>query len=184
MQKKHLIEAFLAVNDFDIVVLGETHLTSQIDEDDLEIDGYSIKRCDHPNGKSRSDIAVYYKSDLPIIFKPELAKLTDSLIFQVKLGHKKCIFTYTYRNPSIENNYSEKIDEFATELGNTLNNINGKNPYVNMVIGDLNAKNIAWYGDITDYLGSTIADTASLRGLIQIIDQPTNFEPNKPSLVY
>ena len=27
-----------------------------------------------------------------------------------------------YRNPSIENNSSEKIDEFSTELGNTLNN--------------------------------------------------------------
>ena len=70
--RKHLLEAFLAVNDFDIVVLGETHFTSQIDEDNLEIDGYSIKRCDHPDGKSRGGIAVYYKSDLPIIFKPEL----------------------------------------------------------------------------------------------------------------
>ena len=39
--------------------------------------------------------------------------------------------------------------------------------------------NIAWYWDIIDYLGSTIADTASLHALIQIIDQPTNFEPNK-----
>ena len=40
---------------------------------------------------------------------------------------KKCFFTCIYRNPSIENNSSEKIDQFSTELGNTLNNINGKN---------------------------------------------------------
>ena len=39
--------------------------------------------------------------------------------------------------------------------------------------------NSAWYGDTTDYPGSTIADTASLNGLIQIIDKPTNFEPNE-----
>ena len=92
--KKHLREAFLAVNDFDIVILGETHLTSQIDEDNLEIDGYNIKRCDHPDGKSRGGIAVYYKSDLPIIFKPELTNLTESLIFQVKFVNKKNAFLY------------------------------------------------------------------------------------------
>ena len=40
------------------------------------------------------------------------------------------------------------------------------------------------YGDTTDYPRSTIADTASLHGLIQIIDKPTNFEPHKtPSCI-
>ena len=53
--KKYLLEAFLVANDFDIVLLGETHLTSQIDEND----GYSIKRCDHPDGKPRGGIAVF-----------------------------------------------------------------------------------------------------------------------------
>ena len=97
------------------------HLTSRIDEDDLEIDILALKGV-----TILMVIAVYYNSDLPIIFKPELTKLTKSLIFQVKLGNKKCFFTCTYRNPSIENNSSEKIDEFSTELGNILNNINGK----------------------------------------------------------
>ena len=94
------------------------------------------------------------------------------------------LFTCIYRNPFIVNNSSEKIDQFSTELGNTLNNINGKKPHVNIVLGDLNAKNSAWYGDTTDYPGSTIADTASLHGLVQIIDKPTNFEPHKtPSCI-
>ena len=97
-KKKNLLEAFLT--DFDIVILGETHLTSQIYEDDLEIDGYSIKRCDHPDGKPRGGIAVYYKSDLPIIFKPELTKLPEALTFQVKLGNKKMLF-YMHLSKSI-----------------------------------------------------------------------------------
>ena len=82
LQKNNLLEVFIVVNDFDILVLGKTHLTSQTDEDDLEIDGYSI--------------AVYYTSDLPIIFKPELTKLPESLTLQVKLGNKKCFFTCFY----------------------------------------------------------------------------------------
>ena len=88
------------VNDFEIVVLGETHLTAQIDDDDLVIDGYSIKRCDHPDGKPRGGIAVYYKSDLPIISKPVLTKLPESLTFEVKLGNKKMLF-YMHLSKSI-----------------------------------------------------------------------------------
>ena len=91
--KKYLLEAFLLIDDFDIVALEETHLTSQID-------GYSIKRCDNPDGKLRGGIAVYNKSDLPIIFKPELTKLTESLTFQVKLGNKKMLF-YMHLSKSI-----------------------------------------------------------------------------------
>ena len=47
--KKTLLEAFLCANDFDIGILGESHLTSNVDETDIKIDGYSFKRSDNPN---------------------------------------------------------------------------------------------------------------------------------------
>ena len=144
--KKTLLQAFLCVNNFDIVVLGETHLTSKIVNNDLEIEGYSFERCDHPDDDARGGIGIYYKSSLPCIFKPELTKLNETLVFQVKIGTKKCFFTYLYRNPSTENNSTDKVDEFTNELNNTLDNIKGKNPYVNFVIGDFNAKNTVWWG--------------------------------------
>ena len=65
-----------------------------------------------------------------------------------------------------------------------MDNIKGKNPYINLVIGDLNAKNTAWWGDITDYQGEVISDAASLHGLHEIINQPTHFYPGKsPSCI-
>ena len=73
--KKTLLQAFLCVNNFDIVVLGETHLTSKIDNNDLEIEGYSFEHSDHPDGDARGGIGIYYKSSLPCIFKPELTTL-------------------------------------------------------------------------------------------------------------
>ena len=73
--KKFLLEAFLCVNGFDIVILGETHLTSKVTDDELNIEGYSFKRCDHPNDNPRGGIGIYYKSSLPLIFKPELTNL-------------------------------------------------------------------------------------------------------------
>ena len=44
------------------------------------------------------------------------------------------------RNPPAENNSKDKVDEFANELNNTLDNIKGKTPYTNFVIGEFNAK--------------------------------------------
>ena len=87
-----LLQAFLCVNKFAIVVLGETHLTSQTDNNDLEIEGYSFERSDHPDGDARGGIGIYYKSSLPCIFKPELTTLNETLVFQVKVGRKKCFF--------------------------------------------------------------------------------------------
>ena len=118
--KKTLLQAFLSVNDVDIVILGESHLTSKTDEKDLEIDGYSFERSDHPDDVSRGGVIIYYKSSLPCVFKPLLTNLSETLIMQVKVGSKKCFFTCIYRNPSTENNKNDKVDEFANELNKTL----------------------------------------------------------------
>ena len=129
---KNSPSSFFCVNDFDIVILGETHLCSKINENELNIEGYSFKHCDHLNDTSRGGIGIYYKSFLPCIFKPELTKLNETLVVQVKVGTRKCVFTCIYRNPSSENNSNDKVDEFANELNNTLNNIKGKIPILTL----------------------------------------------------
>ena len=177
--KKSLLEAFLSVNDYDILILGETHLTSSTNVEDLVIDGYDFKRCDHPNNEARGGIMVYYKQCLPCTFKPEIAQLRECLVFQIKIGSKKCFFTCLYRNPSQENNQKENVDLFANLLRSTLDNINGKNPYVNVLVGDMNAKNSVWWGNQTDYPGDIIHDVSTHHNFYQLIDHPTHFYPGK-----
>ena len=58
--KKILLQAFLCVNYFDDVILSETHLCSKINENELNIEGYSFKHRDHPNGTSGGGIGMYY----------------------------------------------------------------------------------------------------------------------------
>ena len=60
-----------------------------------------------------------------------------------------------------------------------MENIKGKNPSINFVIGDFNAKNTAWWGDFTDYPGGVISNLTDLHGLHEIIHQPTHFYPGK-----
>ena len=177
-----MLEAFLCANDFDIVILGESHLTSNVDENDIKIDGYSFKRFDNRNDDARGGVIVYHKSSLPCISKPDLTKLDETLVLQVKVGSKKCFLTCIYCNPSSLNNSKNKVEEFTNGLDKTLDNINGKNPYINIAIGDLNAKNTAWWGEISDYPGEAISGTTTLHGLHEIINQPTHFYPGKRPL--
>ena len=129
--EKYLLDTFLTVNDFDIIALNKTYLTSQINDEDLNLDGYTLIRCDHPEDVSRGGAAVYYKSHLPLILKPEHTHLSEILVFQLKV---------VYRNPSAINSSVEKVNEFTLELGKTFHNIKEKNPYTNYLIGDLNEK--------------------------------------------
>ena len=115
-------------------MIGESHLTSMNDDRNLEIDGYMLKRCDHPNDESRGGVAIYYKSSLPTLFKPELTELSETLVFQAKIKNKKCFFTCIYRRPSNENNLTEKVKEFFSKLDRTLHNIRGKIPTLTLLL--------------------------------------------------
>ena len=102
--KKTLLEAFFCGNDFDFVIIGESYPTSNVDENYINIGGYSFKLSDNPNDDARGGVIVYHKLSLPCTFKPDLTKLDEKLVLQVKVGSKKSLFTCIYRNPSSINN--------------------------------------------------------------------------------
>ena len=180
--KKINLEAFLSNRKFDIVMIGETHLKNDINNNDLQIEGYTLIRCDHPSNAALGGVCVYYKSNLPIILKPELTLLNECIIMELKVGNKKCFITCLYRSPA--NNTKEKIDEFVTNLEQTINNIDMKNPYASFILGDFNAKNTNWWGNINDYQGTQIDQITSMCGYNQIINDATNLEPHcEPSCI-
>ena len=49
--KVSLVEAFITINNFDLVCLSETFLDSAIPNDgvNMQINGHSLQRADHPN---------------------------------------------------------------------------------------------------------------------------------------
>ena len=73
----------------------------------------------------------------------------------------------------------KNVDLFANLLRSTLDNINGKNPYVNVLVDDMNAKNSVRRGNQTDYPGEIIHDVSTHYNLYQLIDHPTHFYPGE-----
>ena len=57
------MEAFITSNNFDLVCLSETLLESTIPNDDvnIQINGYSLLRADHPNKIRRGGVCIDFK---------------------------------------------------------------------------------------------------------------------------
>ena len=106
----------------------------------MEIPGYNLVREDHPSNSKRGGVWVYYKSSL--LFRVINVKyLQDSISFELRIGGKCCKFSCLCRSPS------QTQDEFETFLKNfelTLNKIHESNPFMTVVLGDVNAKSNNW----------------------------------------
>ena len=108
---------------------------------------------------------------------PELTTLTETPIMEVKIGNKKCFLTALYRSPSLGNNTAEEINCFISKLQYTIEDISKLNPYVSIIIGDLNTKNTRWWGEVNDKAGIFLCELFDNLNLTPVIDQPTHFRP-------
>ena len=97
-----LIQACITDQNFDIVCLSQTFLSSSIQNDDhkLKIDGYNLVRPDHPTDSKKGGIGIYYKEHIPLIRRDDLCTLDNCLITEIPLQSKKCFLTCVYRSPS------------------------------------------------------------------------------------
>ena len=115
-------------------MLSETFLHPGIDNHNLQIEGYTILRCDNPNHVSRGGVCVYHKSDLSIRSLPDATKLNECMVFEVKVGRCKCIITALYHSPSVESNTLPEINYFISKLEQTLEYVNKRNPFISMIL--------------------------------------------------
>ena len=89
-----LIEAFITTSNFDIVCLSETFLDSTIPDDDvnIQINGYSLLRADHPSNIKRGGVCIYFKESLPLIRRNDLTNLKDCLVTEINVNNEKMVF--------------------------------------------------------------------------------------------
>ena len=128
-QKIAVLESFVAMHKFDIICISETLLNNTYEDNDLNLNGYSLLRADHPSNAKRGGVCIYYKETLALkmISKPYLNK---SLLCEVTIGSRKCIIGTVYRSPS------QNSDEFESFLSNfefLLQDISNCNPYLTLL---------------------------------------------------
>ena len=180
--KVSLLSAYISVHKFDIICLSETYLNSEIPSDDgnLEIPGYNLVREDHPSNSKRGGVCVYYKNSLP--FRVINVKyLQESISFELRIGGKYCRFSCLYRSPS---QTQDDLEAFLKNFELTLDKIHENNPFMTIVLGDVNAKSNNWCkSDITSLEGSKVDTIANSYGLNQLIQEPTHILNSSSSCI-
>ena len=64
--KLFLLKSYNSFHKFDIICLSKTYLDSKtpLNDDNLEISGYTLIRSDHPSNTKRRGLRLYYKNNL------------------------------------------------------------------------------------------------------------------------
>ena len=63
-QKIAVLESFVAMHKFYIICVSETFLNNAYEDNDLNLNGYSLPRADHAGGAKRGVVCIYYKETL------------------------------------------------------------------------------------------------------------------------
>ena len=182
--KISLLAAFNAVHTFNIICVSETFLDSDYSSDDprLSLQGYAMIRSDHPSNTKRGGVCIYYKEHLPFVRRNDIACLDECIVGEIRVKNSKCFVTCLYRSP---NQTADERNVFLSGLEQIGSSIALESPICSFVIGDLNAKCTHWWPEGTsNACGLELHNISSLLGYSQIINEPTNLEPNKsPSCI-
>ena len=108
--------------------------------------------------------------------------MNECIVGEIKLKNSKCFVTCVYRSPS---QTVDEMESFLSDFEQTCSSIALESPLCSFVTEDLNAKCTNWWIDGTDNrCGLELYTMSTLLGFSQLINMPTNFEPNKnPSCI-
>ena len=83
----------------------------------MTVNGYTLKRCDHPIDDPRGGICVYHKECLPLRSMPRMTTISQTL------AGINVFVTALYRSPSVEKNTADVINCFISNLQYPMENI-------------------------------------------------------------
>ena len=91
--KMALLKAYLSVHETDIICLSETYLDSSVpvENDKMQIPGYSTVWANHPSNTKRGGVLIYCKIFL-LIKLIDVEYLHEYLNFELRIGGKFCLF--------------------------------------------------------------------------------------------
>ena len=167
----HLYNYACIDNHFDIIALTETHLSIDIDDNELMLDGYDIFRLDR--NRHGGGVMLYCRSELRgKLLTPLHVDKIEMLWVELILGSAKIIFGVCYRPP---NQNAICRTAFFDGLSNTFDLLQSKfkkKPFI--LVGDFNDRCHAWDDDHRNSeLGLELVNLINSFYLTQMINQVT-----------
>ena len=142
------------------------------------LENYKFVSCNNPSNTRRGGVGLFYKNDLPIKIRNDLS-FDESIVVEVVFGRKKIFFTVIYKSPS-HSQGPQQFELFLNNFETLYDNIKKDNPFAVFFAGDFNGHSQLWWSDgDTSAEDTAIEQLTSQMGLNQLLNEPTNFEPNK-----
>ena len=170
----HLIESFQATYDFHILGVCEPLLNKDIHNDDINISSFSAEpfQVDKPDNSRCGSVCLYYKENLPIMERPDLVPIPETIVADLKSQRKKIFFVLSYCHPNLT---SSEFAEYTKSLENIYESINKENPTMTIIIGDFNARSpLFWENDTENSRGCILSNFIISNNLDELVNEPTH----------
>ena len=84
--KISLLQVYILQHNYDIICLLETFLNSSIESNDdmISIDGYNLRRSDHPSHSKRGGVCIYYKKHILLFKRDDICTLDNCLVTEIR----------------------------------------------------------------------------------------------------
>ena len=139
-------------------------------------------KSDHPSDTKRGGVCMYYKDHLTFVVRTDLMLIDECIVGEIKYKSSKCFISCFYRSPS---KTVEEFNNFISAFEQIGSSIALEHPLSNFILGDFNAKCTNWwpYGT-SNHCRLEMYNSSTLLGYTQVINEPTNFQPNgSPSCI-
>ena len=141
----------------------------------MDIPGYNLVRAYHSANAKRGGVYIYFRKFLPLRIL-DIHFHHECMNFEMRIFDKVCNFISLYRSPN------QSLEEFEIYI---LDIITKYNPFLIVLLGDLNAKLSKLYKkDSTSYEVTKIDGVTSQFGMQQLINEPTDQLTQEPIQLY
>ena len=109
-----LIESLQNTYNFDMFGVCESMLTGRVSNEDVFINGFcpSPFRSDKSSTTRNRGVCLYFKESLPIKERCDLEIIPETVVAEIKLNRKKCIYCSLVLSPELGKQCVYGISEF------------------------------------------------------------------------
>ena len=157
-------------NNYDLVALTETHLSPDIDDDEINLDGYELFQLDR--NRHGGGVAIYCRSELEPKSNSKLSiQNIEMLWIETFVQNKKIIFGVCYRPPNQNTDersfFLEGLQSVFDEVLDTI-----KLPFI--LLGDFKDRSTSWGKDNKNSeLKFDLVNLINSYNFSQLINEPT-----------
>ena len=149
LNKLDELKIFLSAHkNVELVFITESHLSKDILDAELQIEGYSLLRNDRnfqiKNENTLENISggggslIYYKEYVNISVNECFDKAPDSLAISIQTSDGTVCLACIYRSPSLSNNQNDQLISCVADI------CNEGNDFETVIVGDLNLPDVSW----------------------------------------